>query len=114
MKKNKQEDTYREPFEGLLGDTCELRVLEFMIPLKDCLYTTQEIADMIKSSRREVNIAMEKFVKWGVMNKTSQKYSINYGSSILESINNFNLSLIDAIIKEQEGKTGIGARYGKE
>ena len=104
MTKEKLQDNNGEyPFEGILGDTCELRILKFMLPLKDCVYSVQEISEVIESNAREINIAMDRFVKWGVMNKVGHySYSINSDSEILKIINEFNLCLIGMIIEEQK------------
>ena len=107
MTKEKLQNNNREyPFEGILGDTCELRILEFMLPLKDGVYNVHEISEIIESNTREINIAMDRFVKWGVMNKVGHhSYSINIDSTILKIINEFTLYLIGMKIEEQKEST---------
>lgn len=102
-KEKLQKNNGEYPFEGILGDTCELRILEFMLnPLKDYVYNTQEISEIIESNVREINIAMERFVKWDIIKRVGHhSYGINTDSTILKIINEFNLCLIEMIIENK-------------
>ena len=94
-----------KPFEGILGDSTELRIIQFMLPLDGIAYSSQELAENIQSSVRETNIALDKLCLWGIMKRINQNtFEVSKESPLIESINNFNNVMIGMIIEEIERK----------
>lgn len=91
------------PFEGLLGNNCELRMFEFLLPLDGVEFNITELAQEVGVSRVTTTRIVKKYVDWGVLKsqRTSGNttyYSINYESPIVKSIEQFNNVLIENIL----------------
>jgi len=91
------------PFEGLLGNNCELRMFEFLLPLNGVEFNITELAQEVGVSRVSATRIVKKYVDWGVLKspRTSGNttyYSINYESPIVKSIEQFNNVLIENIL----------------
>lgn len=96
-----------KPFEGLLGNNSELRMIEYLLPLKDVELSVNEMAKDIGISKIIVDRNVKKFVKWGVMNLTRTTevisyYSINSESPIVKCIEQFNNALIENILGDEK------------
>lgn len=91
------------PFEGLLGNNSELRMLEYLLPLEGIEFNITELAEEVGVSRVTATRNVKKFVEWGILNLTraagaTTYYSINHESPIVKSIEQFNNVLIENII----------------
>ncbi|MCX9015392.1 MAG: winged helix-turn-helix domain-containing protein [Candidatus Methanoperedens sp.] len=91
------------PFEGLLGNNCELRMFEFLLPLDGVEFNITELAQEVGVSRVTATRIVKKYVDWGVLKspRTSGNttyYSINHESPIVKSIEQFNNVLIENIL----------------
>ncbi|MDO8725469.1 MAG: winged helix-turn-helix domain-containing protein [Candidatus Methanoperedens sp.] len=91
------------PFEGLLGNNCELRMFEFLLPLEGVEFNITELAQEVGVSRVTATRIVKKYVDWGVLKspRTSGNttyYSINHESPIVKSIEQFNNVLIENIL----------------
>jgi len=91
------------PFEGLLGNNCELRMFEFLLPLEGVEFNITELAQEVGVSRVTATRIVKKYVDWGVLKspRTSGNttyYSINPESPIVKSIEQFNNVLIENIL----------------
>ncbi len=91
------------PFEGLLGNNSELRVLEYLLPLEGMEFNITELAEEVGVSRVTATRNVKKFVEWGILNLTrtagaTTYYSINHESPIVKSIQQFNNVLIENIL----------------
>ncbi len=88
------------PFEKVLGNTCEMRLLEFLLPLSDMEFNITELAEETGVSRVTVGRVVKKFVTWEILNRSTGKipmYSINPESPIVKSIEILNNSIIELI-----------------
>ena len=94
------------PFEGILGGNCELKILEFLLPLEDMDFNITELAEEAEVSRPTANRVVKKFVEWGIM-KISQRrggndyYQIDPNSPFVIAIENFNNTIIEHILGEE-------------
>lgn len=91
------------PFEGLLGNNCELRMLEYLLPLEEIEFNITELAEEVGVSRVTATRIVKKFVEWEVLNVprtvgNTAYYSINHESPIVKSIEQFNNVLIENIL----------------
>lgn len=94
-----------KPFEGLLGNTCELRMIEYLLPLEGIEFNLSDLAEEVGLSRPSATRAVKKFVEWGLINARSEKsatyYSINLESPIVKNIMQLNNLLIEKILGEE-------------
>ena len=94
------------PFEGLLGNNSELRMLEYLLPLEGIEFNIDELAEEVGVSRITAARNVKKFVKWEILNLTKTEgaityYSINNESPIVKSIEQFNNTLIENILGDE-------------
>ena len=93
------------PFEGLFGNTCELRLIEFLLPLDGMEFNITELAEEAGVSRVTAGRVVKKFVEWGILTATSDpipRYSIDPASPIVQSINIMNNSLIGRMLGDEK------------
>lgn len=94
-----------KPFEGLLGNTSELRMIEYLLPLEGVEFNLTELAEEVDLSRPSATRAVKKFVEWGLINSkrkgSSIYYSINLESPIIKNILQLNNLLIEKILGEE-------------
>ncbi len=91
------------PFEGLLGNNSELRMLEYLLPLEGIEFNITELAEEVGVSRVTAAQNVKKFVEWGVLNLTKTAgattyYGLNHESPIVKSIEQLNNALIENIL----------------
>ena len=95
-----------KPFEGILGNSCELRTIEFLLPLKDMEFNVTELADEVGVSWPTAHRVVSKFVDWG-MTKVAQHrggvtyYEINKNSNFVTLLEKFNNCIIEHMLDEQ-------------
>jgi len=94
------------PFEGIFGNNCELRVMEFLLPLKGMEFNISELAEEAGVSRPTANRVIKKFVEHGVM-KVAQKrggtsyYEINPESPFVKLFEDLNNIVIEQMLGEE-------------
>ena len=91
------------PFESLLGNNCELRMLEYLMPLEGIEFNITELAEEVGVSRVTATRIVKKFISWGVLKSPRTAgniayYSINHESPIVKSIEQFNNVLVENIL----------------
>lgn len=90
------------PFEGLLGNNCELRMLEYLLPLDGIEFNTAELAEEVGVSKVTATRVIKKFVEWGVLKSIGNAgYGINHESPIVKSVEQFNNVLIENILGDE-------------
>lgn len=95
------------PFEGVFGNTCELRLLEFLLPLDDMKFNITELSEEAGVSRVTVGRVVKKFVEWGILTATNDRipqYSINSASPIVRSIDIMNNALIGRMLGDEKAQ----------
>ena len=92
----------RQPFEGLLGDTCETRLLQFLLPMYGIEFEMAELVEEIGLTRQSIAKAMKKFVDRGMVKVRREGrtplYSINEDSPLVKHLEDFDNSLIESIV----------------
>ena len=93
------------PFEGVLGNSSELRMLELLLPMHGVEFNVSELAEEVKVSRVTVTKVVKKFVEWDMLRtrriSNVTLYSINENSPIVKSIVQFNNRLIEHMLGEE-------------
>lgn len=104
-----------KPFEGILGDTTELRIIEFMLPLEHLAFDINDISRILEINKKEVKRAIKNLNKWKILmpayygeikdkrlinicNTTNM--CINTESHLLKKMNEFNLEIISILTNE--------------
>ena len=73
------------PFEGVFGDTSELRVIQFLLPLKSLEFNISELDRGTGISRQTMVSVMRKLAKWNVLKLTSTHGNANYYAIIVNN-----------------------------
>lgn len=99
-------DNNMKPFEGLLGNNCELRMIEYLLPLDGMDFNITELAEEVGVSRVTATRIAKKFVEWGMLNSEKRAnaayYSINPESPIVKNIEQLNNILIESILGDEK------------
>jgi len=95
------------PFEGVFGDTSELRVIQFLLPLKGLEFNRSELARGTGISRQTMISVMKKLAKWNVLKLTCKHgnanyYGINEDSGFVEAFECINNCIIEQVLEEDE------------
>lgn len=96
-----------KPFEGVFGNNCELRIIEFLLPLKDIEFNISELADEVGISRPTATNVIKKFVDHGIMKVSQERsgtkyYEINSESPYVKIFENLNNIIIEQMLSEEE------------
>ncbi|MHC1681900.1 MAG: hypothetical protein AB6733_02910 [Clostridiaceae bacterium] len=90
--------TKDRPFEGVLGNTVELRVLERLIASPGTEFNVAELSNMTGVHRDSASKVINKFLRWNVLVRTTKGkmdfYRLNSDEPLVISINALNDSLI--------------------
>ena len=90
--------TNDRPFEGVLGNTVELRVLERLIASPGTEFNVAELSAMTGVHRDSASKVINKFLRWNVLARTTKGkmdfYRLNPDEPLVISINAMNDSLI--------------------
>jgi len=91
-----------QPFEGLLGDTCETRLLQFLLPMYGIEFDMAELVEEIGLTRQSIAKAMNKFAARGMVKIRKEgrtpHYSINEDSPLVKRLEDFDNSLIESMV----------------
>jgi len=84
-----------KPFEGVLGNTVQLRLIEYLLALPKLDFTVTELARKANVSRQSSNDALKGFFQWKLVQKVSRRgnmnfYAIDLDSPIVAALYNFN------------------------
>jgi len=95
------------PFEGLFGNTSELKVVQFLLPLRGLEFNISEIARSVGVTRQTLEPAIKKLTKWNVLKVVSKHgnanyYAMNEDSGFIEAFENLNNRIIEQMLGEQE------------
>jgi DNA-binding transcriptional ArsR family regulator len=98
----------KPPFEGLFGDTCETRLLQFLLPMYGIEFEMAELVEEIGLTRQSIAKAMNKFAERGMVKIRKEGrtplYSINEESPLVKRLEDFDNSLIESMIGPVEFK----------
>jgi DNA-binding transcriptional ArsR family regulator len=91
-----------QPFEGLFGDTCETRLLQFLLPMYGIEFDMAELVDEIGLTRQSIAKAMKKFSDRGMVkirkDGRTPLYSLNENSPLVKRLEDFDNSLIESMV----------------
>ena len=94
-----------EPFEGLLGNCDELKIIEYLLPLNGIKFNITELSQDLEISVSKITEIVDKFVEWKLLKSITEEnikyYSINHESPIVKSIEQFNNALIENILGDE-------------
>jgi DNA-binding MarR family transcriptional regulator len=98
----------KQPFEGLFGDTCETRLLQFLLPMYGIEFDMADLTGEIGLTRQSIAKAMKKFSDRGMVKIRREGrtwlYSINEDSPLVKCLEDFDNSLIESMVGEEEFK----------
>jgi DNA-binding transcriptional ArsR family regulator len=96
----------KPPFEGLFGDTCETRLLQFLLPMYGIEFDMAELTEEVGLTRQSVAKAMKKFSDRGMVKIRKEGrtplYSINEDSPLVKRLEDFDNSLIESMVGPAE------------
>ncbi len=96
----------KQPFEGLFGDTCETRLLQFLLPMYGIEFDMADLVEEIGLTRQSISKAMNKFSDRGMVKIRKEGrtwlYSINEDSPLVKRLEDFDNSLIESMIGPEE------------
>jgi DNA-binding MarR family transcriptional regulator len=96
----------KQPFEGLFGDTCETRLLQFLLPMYGIEFDMADLTEEIKLTRQSVSKAMKKFSNRGMVKIRKEGrtwfYSINEDSLLVKRLEDFDNSLIESMLGREK------------
>ena len=103
---NKSDKYMVKPFEGLLGNNCELRMLEYLLPLQGIEFNITELAEEVGVSIVTATRVVKKFAEWGILKSPRTidniaYYTINHESPVIKSVEQFNNVLIENILGDE-------------
>jgi len=94
-----------KPFEGLFGNNCELRMIQYLLSLEGIEFNLTELAEEVGVSRPSATKSVKRFVEWGLVNARTKKkityYSLNRESPIVETILQLDNLLIERMLGDE-------------
>ena len=93
----------QKPFEGILGNSSELRLLEYLIPLSGIEFNVSELAEETGISRPTLTKIVKKFSENGILLARGGQithYSINSDSPLVKTMEQLNTIIIEAMLGE--------------
>ncbi len=93
----------RKPFEGVFGNTAELRMLEFLLPLEGIDFNITELAEEVGISRPTAQKIVKKFLEYGILKISREQggvkyYELNPASPFVVLMNEINNVLIARMV----------------
>jgi DNA-binding transcriptional ArsR family regulator len=94
------------PFEGLFGDTSELRLIQFFLPLRGLEFNISELAKETRVSRQTMSRVVKKLASWGVLKVASKQGRVNYytldeDNGFVEAFENLNNCIIEQMLGDE-------------
>ncbi|MDO8873015.1 MAG: helix-turn-helix domain-containing protein [Methanoregula sp.] len=95
----------QKPFEGVFGNTSEMRLLEFLLPLQDIEFNVTELSEEVGVSRVTATRIIKKFVKNKILKPrrvgSVTFYSLNVNSPWVEVAKRLNIVAIESILGDE-------------
>jgi hypothetical protein len=93
------------PFEGLFGDTSELRTIQFLLPVSGLRFNISELARETRISRQTMMRVVAKLTKWNVLKIAGRHgganyYALNQDSGFIKAFED----LDNLIIEQMQGE----------
>ena len=94
-----------KPFEGLLGNSCEARVIEFLLPLGGVEFDISVLAEEMKVSQPTISRVMKKLSEWDILKTRNDGiatyYALDEDSPLVKGIIHFNNLIIEKIVGDE-------------
>jgi DNA-binding transcriptional regulator GbsR (MarR family) len=95
-----------QPFEGVFGNTSELKVIQFLLPLSDLVFNISEIARSVGVSRQTLEPVIKKLTRWNVLKVVSRHgnaryFAMNKDSGFIEAFENLNNAIIEQMLGDE-------------
>jgi DNA-binding IscR family transcriptional regulator len=93
------------PFEGLLGDTSELRTIQFLLPAIGMRFNISELARGTRISRQTMIRVVAKLTKWNVLKIAGRHgganyYALNQDSGFIKAFEDLDNLIIEQMESE--------------
>ena len=100
--------TERRPFEGIIGNTKELRALQKLLAMSGFDFNISELSRTIGVSRNSGAEITEKFLQWGIVNRKMRRgnmdfFKLNLESPLVIAMNQFGNAVAMMMFPEIEG-----------
>jgi DNA-binding transcriptional ArsR family regulator len=94
------------PFEGVLGNNSELRLLEFLLPLKGMDFNLSELAREVGASRPTIHRVVRNLVERNVLRKARKEgriayYTLNDQSPFVTLLVEFNNLVVEEMLPDE-------------
>jgi DNA-binding transcriptional regulator GbsR (MarR family) len=94
------------PFSGVFGNSNELKIIQFLMPLKSLEFNISEIARGTGVSRQTLGPIIKKLTKWNVLRIANRHGDVNYyvmheDSGFVEAFENINNRIIEQMLDEE-------------
>lgn len=92
-------------FEGLMGNTCNLRVIEYLLPFTNAKFNETDLMEEVGVSKPTMIAVIRKLVEFGIIQKVDQKrnstyYQVNKDSPFIRLFRDLNNLIIDHMYGE--------------
>ena len=96
-----------KPFEGLLGNNVELRIIEFLLPFQGVEFNISDLGKEASVSRTTADKVVKKFVEWGFMeisrtDNTIKFYKVNEKSPIYQIFVELDNRILELMLTDEE------------
>lgn len=93
------------PFEGVLGNNVNLRLLQHLMSTPKLEFNTTELSKITGVSWPSVEKTLAMFLEWKIVQETSRHgrmvfYSINEESNLVKAMRDFNTGLMEIMFPE--------------
>lgn len=96
----------QQPFEGVFGNTSEMRLLEFLLPLQDIEFNVTELSDELDVSRVTATRVIKKFVANEILKQRRvgpvTYYSLNVESPWVDVAKRLNIVAIESLLGDEK------------
>lgn len=106
------------PFEKIFGNTAELRLIEFLLSLKDISFTVQELSEMTEADANKLQhriipkLLTFEIVKAIEMPSGNFQYIINSDSVVVKSLYAIDNDIIEHLLTDEENAEIYEALHG--
>ena len=89
------------PFEGLFGNTAELRLIDFIWVMDDVEFSVLTLARECGVQERTMQRIVAKFLNWDILqcNSRTGNFSLNVNSKIIRQMFYLNEVIIDMLLR---------------
>ena len=97
------EDRGEKPFEGILGNNCELRLLEYLLSLPNFDFNITELSRVSGVSRPRTNEVVKNFLEWKIIREKVKRgnmrfYELNKESPLVDAMYYFNHGITSQLL----------------